>query len=201
MKGTEKSNHDYYNYVSFQQPEVPKSFTAGADSHQHVCLLSPSSSREPGPLDPDVPWRAQLRLIPKPAWHGGITPCDCKHWWLSRVHMELYATEMNCRKYWLYIWSLKIWTSRTHIAAIYIHIYFIDHVHTFFVAISIEEIMVEEAVWDWENQLSPQQQQSLEATDHHPGCEDKSGSLMVSVQSPKPAERNVIGVAPKSTVE
>lgn len=62
---------------------------------------------------------------------------------------------------------------------------------TFFLAISIEEFMVEEVVWGcggsqgpaWEKQLSPQQQQSLEATNLHPGSNDESWSLMVSVQS------------------
>lgn len=65
----------------------------------------------------------------------------------------------------------------------------IHDVHTFSVAISTEEVVVEEIVLDCGGTLgqpSPQQQQqqSLEATNHHPGCEDKSWVQMVSsVQS------------------
>lgn len=78
--------------------------------------------------------------------------------------------------------TLITWTNRTHIAPICIkkiwpqaRYIFIDHVHTFFVAILIEELVVEEVVRAcggsrgpaWENQLSPQQQQSVEVINHH----------------------------------
>lgn len=76
----------------FRQPEGPKTATAGADGHQHVCLVSPGS-RPPGPLDPDPPGRARLGLEPEPARHRGVTPSDREHRRLSGIHLELHAAE------------------------------------------------------------------------------------------------------------